>query len=737
MRWPVASGQTRRVGPCVTIMAMAASTSPPETRLATPIIELPGVAEWHGELFARLGINTVRDLIRHLPSRYEAEEPESNIADLLMGRIGSVRGTVVATRWVRYGKPRFQATLQDHGDQLQAVWFNASYLRDKLYPGMVIRVQGAVKPFGGQPQMTNPQWEALDEVNEVPPKAGRLRPVYPATQGLSSGVIETVISGVLPQVVEQLADPLPEPFVRHRVMPSLAEAYRRVHQPEHVEEAMSARRRLAYNELLLLQLGIAVKRHHSQHELRAPALRWSPAIDQHIRDRFPFELTEDQQQVVQEIAADLQLDRPMNRLLQGDVGAGKTVVALYALLMAVADRKQGGLMAPTELLAEQHYLSITDMLKGSKVRVALLTGQSGSSASPQRRALVEQIGAGEFDIVVGTQALLTESVVFGDLAVVVVDEQHRFGVLQRAAFRSSASATGKAKPAEVSKGTSHYLVMTATPIPRTLSLTVFGDLDVSTIRELPPGRTPITTRHVARDRSKGVYDYLAKRVAGGEQAYVVVPAINDTGHESRAALKNVREHARWLEQKLWPHKVATIHGQLKRQTRESIMYRFRCGQIRVLVATTVIEVGVDVPNATQMVVEHADRFGLAQLHQLRGRIGRNSDGRRSLCVFIADPTTDEAAKRLEAITATTDGFAIAERDLEIRGMGDFFGTRQHGMMPLQIAKIPQDIELLQMARRDVQAIVQQDPQLARRDHELLRKILFREYGESIALVDVG
>jgi len=430
--------------------------------------------------------------------------------------------------------------------------------------------------------------------------------------------------------------------------------------------------------------------------------------------------------VVGEIASDLQRDTPMNRLLQGDVGAGKTVVSLYALLMAVADRKQAALMAPTELLAEQHYISISDMLADSSVRIALLTGQSTTAASPQRAALLDEINCGRVDIVIGTQALLSDSVRFANLALVVVDEQHRFGVLQRAAFRAGSQRLCP-----------HYLVMTATPIPRTLSLTVFGDLDISTIRQLPPGRMPVTTRLVEPDKSHEVYDFLAKRLAGGEQAYVVVPAIDETDQESRVQLKNVQQHARMLQQKLPQFKVAAIHGQLSRRSRENIMRRFRKGHVHVLVATTVIEVGIDVSTATVMIVEHAERFGLAQLHQLRGRIGRGSDGKQSACLLIADPTTPQAQQRMEAIASTSDGFQIAERDLEIRGMGDFFGTRQHGLPPLRVAAIPRDMDLLQLARRDAESIVKGDPALGKTAHQRLRKILSREYGDAIALIDVG
>lgn len=706
-----------------------------EVRLSTPVRELHGVGVRRADAFSRLGIQTVFDLIRHFPMRYERHFAEGCIADLPMDAIGSARGTLVNTRYISpmgHGKGRFQATLEDHSARLSLIWFNAGYLRDKLHPGMTIRVQGKVKAFGGYAQMTNAKWEPLDDPDRQDTKAERYRPVYPASENLPSAFIEELILRVLPAVLPQIIDPLPEAMLKHHAMPTLAEAYRLIHTPEDEEEAGAARRRLAFNELLLLQLGITMRRHYNETALEAAALKWTPAIDRHIRDRFPFPLTPAQDVVVKEIAADLQKQRPMNRLLQGDVGSGKTVVALYALLMAVADRRQGALMAPTELLAEQHYVSISRILEGANVKVALLTGQL---EAPVRRQVLADIEEGQIDVVIGTQALLTETVRFRDLAVVVVDEQHRFGVMQRAAFRGR----GAGESGESNRLRSpHYLVMTATPIPRTLSLTVFGDLDVSTIRGLPPGRTPIATRVVSPEKSDEVYRYVAKRVAAGEQAYVVVPTIDATGQESAVQLKSVRDHAKLLQDKfLDGFKVETLHGRLAQVTREAAMARFRAGKTHVLVATTVIEVGVDVPNATLMVVEHAERFGLAQLHQLRGRVGRGDHGRKSVCVFIAEPTTEDAAARMDAIAKTGDGFAIAERDLEIRGMGDFFGTRQHGLPPLRIARIPEDLPLIQLARQDARQLIASDATLARPEHMLLRRVLVQAYGDTLGLIDVG
>ncbi len=706
--------------------------SQPSIELGSPVTELAGVTEHRAQLLGRLGVATVADLLKHLPHRWEYHAGQTPIAQLPIGSVATAVGQVAECRWVppqrRFGnsaKGRFHAVVEDDTGRLDVVWFNARYLRDKVIAGMDLALTGKVVTYQNNRQMVNPKWWALRPGGDEPGggagpgDAARLRPIYPATEGLSSEQIERLIADVLPIALPLIADHLDPAFREPRQLPALAQAYRMMHAPDHEDEPRAARRRLAYDELLLLQAGLAAKRHYTRTRLHAPPLHHTAAIDQHIRQRFPFALTDAQDHVVQQIAADLQSTAPANRLIQGDVGSGKTVVALYAMLLAVADRKQAALMAPTELLAEQHCQSIAAMLDGSSVRLGLLTGSLDPRQRQTTRAAIER---GEIDIAIGTHALLTESVSFNDLAVVVIDEQHRFGVVQRAAIRSKAADAASVP---------HALVMTATPIPRTLSLTLFGDMDVSTIDALPPGRQPIDTRVVGPDKTDDVYRYVANRVAGGEQLYVVVPAID----EGEANLKAVRTHASHLERTWFAgRRVAAVHGQLDRATREAIMYRFRRGVIDVLVATTVIEVGVDVPNASLMIVEHAERFGLAQLHQLRGRIGRGNT--RSLCVFIADPTTDDAAHRMHAIADTRNGFDIAEADLAIRGMGELLGTRQSGLPPLQVARIPDDMELLQLARRDARQIIEADPTLANTNHHLFRGRLLKQYGQALGLGDV-
>jgi ATP-dependent DNA helicase RecG len=715
---------------------MPETDSQPELTLSTPVKELPGVGKAKAASLVKMGIETVSDLLRHLPMRYEFLAGESSIAQLQADTIGTARGIVAAKRWVPggRGKGRLEVTLQDEEDTLRLVWFNAAYLQEKLFPGIHIRVTGKVQHFGGYPQMVNPKFEPLAHDAVPEPLPSYRRPIYPASEKLPSSQIEALIEHCLDQLGDRIPDPLPSELLEHHAMPTLAEALKLVHRPLMPDDPGVGRRRLAFNELLLLQLGIELKRQYNHDKLQSPSLHFSQAKDEHIRQRFGFELTASQQQVVSEIAHDLQRDVPMNRLVQGDVGSGKTVIALYALLMAVGDRYQGALMAPTELLAEQHYLSMSKMLKGSTVKIALLTAGQAASNTAARKEIEAKIESGEIDIIIGTQALVSESVKFNNLAVVVVDEQHRFGVLQRAAFRSKMSQQVQAGRI----ASPHYLVMTATPIPRTLSLTLFGDLDVSTIHGLPPGRKPIITRVVGSEKSDEVYAYIASRVAKGEQVYVVVPAIDEAEEESENQLKSVAAHSRLLQEKYFSQfTVASMHGRLKPAERDEIMGQFREGSVHVLVATTVIEVGVDVPNATMIVIEHAERFGLAQLHQLRGRIGRGTKDVKNLCVLIADPVTEEGQQRVEAIAGSTDGFRIAEKDLEIRGMGDFFGTRQHGMPPLRVAKIPEDMDLLQLAKRDAVAMVQADAQLKLASNQTLRKILLKQYGTALGLIDVG
>ncbi len=717
---------------------------------ASPVHALKGVGDAKNKALARLEIRTLADLIKHLPVRYEDHIGLVRIRDLVKGTEAALVGTVAKTRWMAAGgfgkKGRFEVVLEDDSGTLNLSFFNAKWMQEQVRPGDRLWVQGKAGSFNGYPQLVGPKYKKLEKEDSPLPASGaaRQRPVYPATEGLAPEVIEKLVGQALDALAGKLTDPVPASLLEHHAMPALENAFRMAHQPADADEAKAARRRLAWNELLLLQLGIAMKRAFVKRAQVAPALPLTAQADAQIRARFPFALTGAQERVIAEISADLQLDSPMNRLVQGDVGSGKTVVALFACLAAARHGKQALVMAPTQVLAEQHFASMSRMLEGTPVRLALLSGGTTASGSKARKALLAQMVAGEVDLVIGTQALVGDEVVFKDLAVAVIDEQHRFGVHQRASFRARPEA---AVDGDGRKFTPHHLVMTATPIPRTLAVTLFGDLDVSTIDQLPPGRTPVVTKCVPPSMGPQVYVHVKERLARGERVFVVVPAVEDAqdlgldaaeGAAPRVELKSVATHAKELAAgPLAGFEIATMHGQMPRPEREEAMRRFRSGEAQVLVATTVIEVGVDVPEATVMVVEHAERFGLSQLHQLRGRVGRGQTGATPLCILVADTLTEESEARMEVMVATGDGFKIAEKDFELRGMGEVMGTKQHGAAGLKVAEFPRDLELLNLARKDAAAIIEQDPPLAKPQWKMLRAILMRAHGASLGLADVG
>ncbi len=691
--------------------------------LTSPIVHVPGIRENTARDLATLGLKAIGQLIAYLPSRHEHEQAEAPISDLRPEHVVSARGEVTACRMSGYGKKsRFTAVLSDGTGRLDLVWFNAPYLRGKIHPGMSIRVQGKAKTYNHGLQLANPKLEVLDDDTESKPAlADRLRAIYPASERVPTRVIERAMACILPIALPLIEDHLSTEYRSGRELPELREAYRMMHAPADEAEVARGRRRLAYDELLMLQLGVAMKRYELRDAQRAPALRSSPVVQAKILSTFPYTLTGAQHRVVNELTEELTRDIPSNRLIQGDVGSGKTLVALFAMLLAVESGHQAALMAPTEILAEQHYSSISETLAGKDARVELLTG---SLTPSERQSILNRLADGQIDILIGTHALLTEHVKFRSLAVAVIDEQHRFGVQQRAQLRSKGEdGTGT---------TPHVVVMTATPIPRTLSLTLFGDLDVSTIDELPPGRQPIETTIAPTTERESVYATVRRHLEQGEQAYVVVPAI-----ESEAgALMGVRDITSELETG-WLNglRIAAVHGQLKRHTREHIMERFRRGMIDVLTATTVIEVGVDVPNASVMVIEQADRFGLAQLHQLRGRVGRGTSASR--CVLIADPATPEGLERLKVMAKTSDGFQIAEKDFELRGPGEIFGARQSGLPPFRVADLVRDTDLLRLARSDAQDWIRLSPHLESPEERLILQRVLKTHGQWLGLGDTG
>ncbi|MBN1818110.1 MAG: ATP-dependent DNA helicase RecG [Sedimentisphaerales bacterium] len=685
--------------------------------LAMPVQYVKGVGPVRAQAFAELGVHTLEDLLEYFPRDWRFAPDLVKIADLQPDQTGTVIGVIQQTDFHRSRRtPMFKAMIADDTGVCYLVWFHGGYLRNELEPGQTIIVSGKVMLYKFLKQMTNPRFTILDEEDQAnPERFGGA--VYPGTAALPATQIRRIIRPILPDAARLMTEFYEEDFRRKNELIERNEAYRQIHDPLDENKLAQAKRRLKYDELFLMQLGLAIKRYHVRHNAVATAMEHNEKIDSRIRRRFPFLLTSDQDAVIGEIIADMAKSIPMNRLLQGDVGSGKTVVALYAALLAVANKTQAAIMAPTEILAGQHFESIERYLRGSRVRRERITG---GITGKKRKELTERLRSGEIDIAVGTVALLQEDIDFADLGLVVIDEQHKFGVRQRSLIRK-----GKAP---------HCLVMTATPIPRTLAMTAFGDLDVSIIRHCPPGRGKVMTKWVQPHNRQAAFDFIRQRLKAGKQAYFVYPRIDADG-ENGDVKAAISEH-KVLQENVFPaFSVGLLHGQIKSQEKERIMRQFRAGAIHVLVSTVVIEVGVDVPNATIMVIENANRFGLAQLHQLRGRIGRGQSN--SYCLLFAETEDETAVGRLEIMTRSNDGFEIAEQDLRLRGPGELFSTRQHGLPDLKIASIVDDFELLGLARRDAFALVQQDPTLSQPEHQALRKALIKKFGGKLGLVDVA
>jgi len=648
-------------------------------RLDAALDTLPGVGKAVTRQLAKLGLETVRDLLLHRPRDYQSAVGVSAIADLFGDdeAVISARVQRLSVRRARRRLTILRATVADATGEITAVWFNQEWLADKLQPGTRVRLRGRLRQgeFHVRKQDLNGGAATAD-----------LAPIYAASEELSSQRLAGLVAAALPHA-RDLPDALPARVRARERLPLVSDAVLALHRPRSPDDAETGRRRLAFDELLVLQLGLA-RRRAARAEAVAPALGEPGELLGRYREALPFRLTPHQEQAIAELDGDLRRPEPMQRLLQGDVGSGKTVVALYALLRAVEAGWRGALMAPTETLAEQHFLTIDELCRGLGVSCGLLT-----SSSPKR----ERLSAGAADVVVGTHALIQEGVELERLAVAVVDEQHRFGVEQRHALAEGRSP--------------HVLHMTATPIPRTLALTVYGDLAVSELTRPPADRKPIVTKWVTAERSSEAYTRLRRHLADGRQAYVVCPLVSESETvEARAAEQEAERLAR---AELRDFRVGCMHGKLRPAERRALMARFKSGELDVLVATTVIEVGVDVPNATIMIVQEADRFGLAQLHQLRGRVGRGAE--QSYCLLVSRPKeqlTDSAVARLEALVRTTDGFELAEVDLDLRGGGELLGRRQSGLSDLRFTRLRADRPLLERARRTAEELVGYDGPLA-------------------------
>ena len=670
-----------------------------------PVTELTGVGPRIEAVLGDLGIASMADMVSHFPSRHEDLSNVKSISELRVGERATIFGTVVSTRPVgkpvRGRAPGFSVQLYDGTGYIPVTVWGRSWLLGQLLPEVRVVVSGEVQSRYGI-QIVARSIEVVDDPGgEEGPHAGRFVPVYPVNKGIQARRMRTLIHRAL-EAAGRILDPLPADVrVRHN-LPNLHDAIHEVHFPSERARLAAAMRRLIFHELFLIQAGLAARKAHLQRTEPGDRHRGDGSLLNPFLKGLSFGLTGAQERVVEEVLDDMRQKKPMRRLLQGDVGSGKTVVAIAALLTAVEAGGQGAIMAPTEVLAEQHHFSISAALADVPVNVVLLTGSQGEA---QRRKALEGIAAGEAHIVVGTHALIQKGVDFRDLSLVVVDEQHRFGVGQRTVFRE--------------KGTTpDTLVMTATPIPRTLSLTLYGDLEVSLIDELPPGRKPVETNVVDPAQRLGAYEEVRREIEDGRQAYVICPLV-----EESEALEDVRAaeelYAELANEILSESRVGLLHGRMKAPDKREVMALFRAGEIEVLVATVVVEVGVDVPNASAIVIEGAERFGLSQLHQLRGRVCRGLHPPK--CFLVGAPKTDDSERRLEAIAKYQDGFKLAEVDLAIRGEGTLFGSRQSGMPDLKVAKLLRDVDVLVEARREAFALVAGDPTLKRPDHRPLRR----------------
>jgi ATP-dependent DNA helicase RecG len=700
------------------------STTKKSLSLDTPAQYVKGIGPKRSGLLKRAGIETAEDLLNYFPRRYLDRRNLTRIRDLKVGETVTVVGKVLSGEKRKGRSSRFVLLVEDGSGMLQCVWFRGlSYIANAFEAGETVAFSGKVTLYRG-PQLVHPEYDKISEEGESNPlHTGGIVPLYPSTEtffksGLDSRGFRRILRGLLNEIKTNIPETLSSPVIEKNQLMGLSEAYDNIHFPKNWDDLHRSQYRLKFEELFYIQLFLALQRKNREIEKKGIVFdRISEQAEQLIK-KLPFELTNAQKRVIQEIQADMKSEKPMNRLLQGDVGSGKTIVALIAILIVIGNGYQTAFMAPTEILAEQHFLTFHQFLEDIGVRVALLKGgQKGS----EKQEILNRLSKGEIDIVVGTHALVQEGVQFKKLGFVVIDEQHRFGVMQRAILRM------KGYHPDV-------LVMTATPIPRTLALTLYGDLDVSILNEMPEGRKPIITAQRSEGKRGAIYEFIREEVRKGRQVYIVYPLVEESEKVDLAA---ATEGYETLSKGIFPEfSVALLHGRMKSEEKEAIMQEYKSGQINILVSTTVIEVGVDVPNATVMLVEHAERFGLTQLHQLRGRIGRGTE--KSTCILLAQyPVSDDAKKRLKTMISTNDGFKIAEADLEIRGPGELFGTRQHGMINLKIANLVTDGPILEKARKEAFQIVLSDPKLTDQENKVLKQTYVKRYREKFGLIEVG
>jgi ATP-dependent DNA helicase RecG len=683
--------------------------------LQEPVEVVSGVGKSFIGRLRSLDIESVEDLLYHFPRRYLDRRKLSRISDVRIGEETTVVGTVRKAELNRTSRRKsiLSVAIFDGSTYLYGTWFNQPFHADRLQPGTEVAFSGKVQYRFGRLQMVNPAYDILEDTADVGHKTvhtGRIIPLHPASQKLGAAMLRRLVSRALDQYGD-LPDHIPYELRSRYGYPHRTQALREMHFPSSRGRLNRARQRMAFDELLVMQVALALRRRHIK--LGTPGIAHAAAgsLVRSSVTALPFQLTTAQERAFKEISEDMSRPYPMNRLLQGEVGSGKTVIALLALLLTLESGHQGAIMAPTEILAEQHFQTINRLLDGGlEVRVELLTSNTGGV---RRREILEAARGGGLDILIGTHALIQGDVEFKSLGLVIVDEQHRFGLRQRMQLKE--------------KGTRpDTLIMTATPIPRTLSLTLYGDLEVSILDELPAGRAGTRTLVLGPDGRGEAYGIIREELAKGRQAFVVCPLVDDSpAVEAKAAEKEVRE----LEKVFPEYRVGLLHGQMAKADKDAVMADFRAAEVELLVSTTVVEVGIDVPNATVMMVENADRFGLSQLHQLRGRVGRGEHP--SHCIFVFDGETEESQRRMRAIADIDDGFNLAEADLEIRGEGSLFGTRQSGIPDLRVARLIKDFHLLRRARKDAFALVERDPQLSRPEHRLLRLEVTKRFRENL------
>lgn len=690
-------------------------TEPRNHDLLTPAQFLKGVGPKRADPLAKLGLFTARDILFFFPRDYRDLTELTDIRELEEGPIYRLVGSVeeVDMRDSGGGRTMLGVLVKQENEYVRAVWFNQPFMAKQFRQGERVILTGTAKSRGFRWEMHHPKVEPV--IGDTPPETG-LQPVYRLTEGVSQYHMRSLIKETVDTHADLVTEVYPQSLLdRYELLP-VATALRLIHAPKSHEDLQQARYRFAYQELFTMQLALAM-RHNSVIQSPCPALPCDGKIDARIKRLLPFDLTDGQLQVIREVTEDMARDRSMNRMLQGDVGSGKTMVAAYAMLVAIANKHQAVIMAPTEILARQHFQTMSQLLTNSHVKIGLLTG---SLKTAERRTMLAEIASGELDLVIGTQAVVQESVEFHRLGLAVVDEGHRFGVQQRARLRK-----GDTEP--------HYLVMTATPIPRTVSMTLFGDLDVSTLRQMPAGRQPIHTYIGTEEKRAQWWEFIRKKIREGRQAYVIAPLVDEQEDSDVSSVEQLFE--RLCCEELDAFRVDLLHGRMSAEEKHDAMHRFRIGETQAMVATSLVEVGVDVPNATVMTIENGERFGLAQLHQLRGRIGRGQHP-GFLCVY-SPSDSPEARQRLEAFAGTTDGFELAETDFRHRGPGDLFGTKQHGLPRLRIADLQNDFDILQQARVDARALLKDDPTLESEGLQEFRERVLLRYGKSLQLGDVG